>query len=150
MKKNSRTRFFPQKPNYKYIYGPVPSWRLGNSLGIDLLSQKNKICNFDYGYCQLKSTSYYTDERKQYVKTEDIIAEIRQLPVNVEIDYLTFSGRGESTLAANLGEAITAVKNLRSEPVAVLTNSALIDREDVRRDLSHADFVVAKLDASSQ
>ncbi|MGD9108365.1 MAG: radical SAM protein [Gammaproteobacteria bacterium] len=139
-----------QKIKFKYIYGPVPSWRLGRSLGVDLLSQEDKICNFNCIYCQLGKTPYYTDERKLYVPTKEIINEINKLPDNIEIDYITFSGRGEPTLAINLGEAIKAIKEIREEPVAVLTNAALINREDVRRDLGYADFVVAKLDVSSQ
>jgi wyosine [tRNA(Phe)-imidazoG37] synthetase (radical SAM superfamily) len=78
-----------------------------------------------------------------------VVEELKNLP-DVEIDYITFSGRGEPTLAANLGEVIKAVRELRQEPIAVLTNSSLIDREDVRDELSLADFVIAKLDAYSQ
>ena len=137
------------KINFKYLYGPVPSWRLGSSLGVDLLSQDSKICNFDCLYCQLGKTLFYTVRRKLYIPTEEIIGEINKLP-KAEINYITFSGRGEPTLAINLGDAIRAVKNIRSEPVAVLTNSALISDKAVRRDLSYADFVVAKLDTDSQ
>jgi wyosine [tRNA(Phe)-imidazoG37] synthetase (radical SAM superfamily) len=134
---------------YKYIYGPVFSWRLGRSLGIDILSQKNKVCNFSCIYCQLGSTAEYEIERKIYVSTESIIQELKKLP-EAKIDYITFSGRGEPTLAKNLGEAITAIKSFRNEPIAIITDSVLINREDVRRELSLADFVLAKLDAFSQ
>ncbi len=134
---------------YKYIYGPVPSWRLGSSLGIDLLSQKEKICNFDCIYCQLSRTKKYTESRKEYVSANKVIEEIKSLPP-VKIDYFTFSGRGEPTLAKNLGESIEAVKKIRKEPVAVLTNSSLMTKKDVRGELLLADFVVAKLDACSQ
>lgn len=134
---------------YKYIYGPVFSWRLGRSLGIDILSQKNKVCNFSCIYCQLGSTAEYEIERKIYVSTESIIQELKKLP-EAKIDYITFSGRGEPTLAKNLGETITAIKSLRKEPIAVITNSVLINREDVRKELFLADFVLAKLDAFSQ
>ncbi|MDD5005371.1 MAG: radical SAM protein [Candidatus Omnitrophica bacterium] len=133
---------------YKYIYGPVPSWRLGSSLGIDLLSQKEKICNFDCVYCQLGPTKKYTVERKIYVPVEKVIEELGKLP-GTNIDYITFSGRGEPTLAANLGEAIKAVKLSRKEPIAVLTNSSLMELDEVRKELIWADFVVAKLDAYS-
>lgn len=131
---------------YKYIYGPVPSWRLGSSLGIDLLSQKEKICNFDCVYCQLGPTKKYQAKRKNYIPVKKVIAELISLP-GIAIDYITFSGRGEPTLAANLGEAIKAAKCMRKEPVAVLTNSSLIGLAEVRSELSLADFVVAKLDA---
>ena len=134
---------------YKYIYGPVPSWRLGSSLGIDLLSQKEKVCNFSCLYCQLGETPEYTTERKIYVPTKDVLDEIKSLP-EVKIDYFTFSGRGEPTLAKNLGETIRTLKETRKEPVAILTNSSLIDKKEVRSELAEADFVALKLDAYSE
>ena len=137
------------KPAFKYIYGPVPSWRLGSSLGIDLLSQEEKICNFDCVYCQLGPTKRHTIERKIYVPVEKIIEELESLP-NAILDHITFSGRGEPTLAANLGWVIKAIKLIRKVPVAVLTNSSLMDKEEVRKELALADFVIAKLDAYSQ
>lgn len=137
------------KPNYKYIFGPVPSWRLGSSLGIDLLSQEEKICNFDCVYCQVGRTKRYTINRKTYVSVDDVVAELATLP-DMHIDYITFSGRGEPTLAANLGEAIKKIKSIRKEPTAVLTNSALMDKQEVRSELALADFVIAKLDACSK
>lgn len=136
------------KSAFKYIYGPVPSWRLGSSLGIDLLSQEEKICNFDCVYCQLGPTKKYTLERKIYVTVEKVVEELEELP-DTNIDYVTFSGRGEPTLAANLGEAIKTVKLIRKEPIAVLTNSSLMWLDGVRKELILADFVVAKLDACS-
>jgi wyosine [tRNA(Phe)-imidazoG37] synthetase (radical SAM superfamily) len=137
------------KAKFKYIYGPVPSWRLGSSLGIDLLSQAEKICNFDCVYCQLGVTKKHTVERKVYVPVEEVIEELSALP-DTSIDYITFSGRGEPTLAENLGEMIKAVKTIRKEKVAVLTNASLMDKEEVRGELALADFVVAKLDVCSQ
>lgn len=133
--------------DFRFVYGPVPSWRLGASLGIDLLSREEKICSFDCVYCQLGRTDLLTIDRGLYVATEALLGEIAALPPEVQIDTVTFSGRGEPTLAENLGEAIAAVKRLRREPVAVLTNSSLIGREEVRADLERADLVVAKLDA---
>ncbi|MFH1678088.1 MAG: radical SAM protein [Candidatus Omnitrophota bacterium] len=140
----SRKKFF-----FKYIYGPVFSWRLGVSLGIDLFSCSGKICNFDCIYCQLGNTLRFTNKADIYVPVSNITAELEQLP-RVKIDYLTFSGMGEPTLAKNLGRAIKAVKSLRLAPVAVLTNSALIGQPYIRENLSLADFVIAKLDAHSQ
>jgi len=133
----------------KYIYGPVASWRLGSSLGVDPLSRENKVCTFDCSYCQLGKTSEFTDERKNYVPKDDIINEILSLPP-IEIDYITFSGRGEPTLAKNLGEIIKATRAARKDKIAVITNSSLLLREDVAVDLLLADFVLAKLDAYSQ
>ncbi|HUU50697.1 MAG TPA: radical SAM protein [Nitrospinota bacterium] len=131
---------------FKYIYGPVSSWRLGRSLGIDPISSKEKVCTFDCVYCQLGETFKFDNMRKIYVKTSEIIKEINRVP-KIPIDHITFSGRGEPTLAKNLGEMIEAIKSFRSEKIAVLTNSSLMEREDVQRDLLKADFVVAKLDA---
>ncbi len=137
------------KKNFRYIYGPVSSWRLGSSLGIDLISRKEKVCSFDCIYCQLGRARVVTTKRRVFVATAKIIKEIKSLPP-LKIDYITFSGTGEPTLAKNLGQAIRAIKRIRKEKVAVLTNSSLMHRKDVQKDLSLADFVIVKLDAHSQ
>jgi wyosine [tRNA(Phe)-imidazoG37] synthetase (radical SAM superfamily) len=138
-----------KKRRFKYIYGPVSSWRLGRSLGIDLLSKGAKACSFDCIYCQLGKNRTKTVKRKLYVPTRKLIEELKRLP-EVCIDYITFSGRGEPTLAINLGRALKAVKKLRREPIAVLTNASLLNRKDVRGELSLADLVAVKLDADSE
>lgn len=127
------------------IYGPVPSWRLGSSLGIDLLSTSKKTCSFDCVYCQLDRTINSLDEPKEFVSVSKLASELEQVR-GVQADYATFSGIGEPTLASNLGQAIELVKSRLSLAVAVLTNSSLMDREDVRQALAKADVVVAKLD----
>ncbi len=134
---------------FKYIYGPVSSWRLGRSLGIDPLSRPEKICNFSCAYCQLGPTGAYTGGRAVFVSAAQILNELDALP-QVGIDYLTLSSRGEPTLAANLGEIAAAIKAHRSEPLAVITNASLMDREEVRADLLKFDFVIAKLDGSGE
>jgi len=134
---------------FKYIFGPVESWRLGRSLGVDPLSSTHKICNMDCIYCQLGRTAALSHERKIYVPTQDVVAEISQIPLHF-VDYITFAGRGEPTLATNLGEMIRGVKAIRHEKVAVLTNSSLMHLKEVREDLMCADFVLAKLDAGHQ
>ncbi len=138
-----------ERRQLKYLYGPVPSWRLGASLGIDPVSQKRKVCSFDCIYCQLGKTGFFTDERRIFIPCSDVIKEFELLPSSLKIDYITFSGACEPTLARNLGEMIRAVKRTRPEKVAVITNSSLLHRHDVRDDLLSADFVIAKLDASS-
>src|SRR3989339_907610 len=135
-----------QTKDFKYVYGPVHSWRLGMSLGIDPISTEKKVCNFDCIYCQLGNTGILSNERKVFVATEAIIREIEMFP-SKEIDYYTFSGRGEPTLAKNLGEMIASVKKVPDRKVAVITNSALICDASVRGELALADFVIAKLDA---
>jgi wyosine [tRNA(Phe)-imidazoG37] synthetase (radical SAM superfamily) len=131
------------------VYGPVSSWRLGRSLGIDLLSTKGKTCSFDCAYCQLGKTVYPLAERKQFVSLSKLAADLERVK-RMSADYATFSGVGEPTLASNLGEAIELVKSVLRLPVAVLTNSSLMTREDVRHELSLADVVVAKLDAHNE
>jgi wyosine [tRNA(Phe)-imidazoG37] synthetase (radical SAM superfamily) len=100
-------------------------------------------------YCQQGKTNFYTTARKTYVPTKKLAQELRALP-SVACDYVTFSGRGEPTLARNLGEAITMVKKLTKKPVAVLTNATLVHDKKVRRELMKADCVVVKLDAFSK
>ncbi|TRZ79371.1 radical SAM protein [bacterium] len=134
---------------YKYIYGPVNSWRLGRSLGIDPISSAVKVCTFDCVYCQIGQAEPYCLKRKVFVRAEEIMEELKSLP-EVEIDYITFSGTGEPTLAKNLASIIKEIKSLRKEKIAVLTNSTLLDRKDVQKALINADLVEAKLDASSE
>ena len=131
------------------VYGPVPSWRLGRSLGIDLLPGRGKTCCFDCVYCQLGVTTNPTSERAEFVKLDDLARELAAVN-GVPADYVTFSGTGEPTLAKNLGVAIDLARRELDLPVAVLTNSALISRDDVRQDLAKADIVVAKLDAPNE
>jgi len=131
------------------IYGPVPSWRLGRSLGIDLLPAVDKTCSFDCLYCQLGRTTSPTTERRDFVSIAKMSEELEKVR-GVAVDYVTFSGRGEPTLASNLGQAIEVVKSTLHLPVAVLTNSSLMSRDDVRHDLAKADVVVATADAYNQ
>src|SRR3989338_4876143 len=105
------------KPSYRYIYGPVPSWRLGRSLGIDPISRENKVCTFNCVYCQLGHVQLFSDKRDVFVPTEDIIKEINSLP-DLKIDYITFSGKGEPPLAENLGGIIREIKKIRDEKIA--------------------------------
>lgn len=129
------------------VYGPVSSWRLGRSLGVDLLNSDTKICNYDCVYCQLGKTGKYQTQRQEFVSLDNIKQDLTAVK-GVEADYVTFSGMGEPTLAANLGEAISAAKEILGLPVAVITNASLIKDEQVRRELAQADMVIAKLDAA--
>ncbi len=134
---------------FRYIYGPVYSWRLGRSLGVDPLSDQKKVCNLDCNYCQLGNTGQFSNRRKEYGPVNELIDEIQRIP-SFFADHITFSGRGEPTLAKNLGDMIRAVKSIRREKVAVITNSTLLHLKDVQDDLMEADFVLAKLDAVNQ
>jgi len=131
------------------IYGPVSSWRLGRSLGIDLLNTRRKVCSFNCVYCQLGNITEFVTEPKEFIGLERLAKEIRSVQ-QIKSDYATFSGMGEPTLASNLDEAIKLVRSMLNLPIAVLTNSSFMFREDVRRRLSHADTVVAKLDVPSE
>jgi len=138
-----------QMQNYSIVYGPVPSWRLGRSLGIDLVSTEGKTCSFDCIYCQLGRTVHQTDQRNEFVSIDLLQSELESVR-GIPIDYITFSGIAEPTLALNLGQAIDLAKEMFAFPVAVLTNASLMSRQDVRRDLAHADVVVAKVDAPNE
>ena len=131
------------------IYGLVPSWRLGRSLGIDLLCAPGKTCSSDCVYCQLGRTSNPTIEREEFVSLAKLSEELKEIR-GITADYVTFSGTGEPTLTGNLGQAIELAKSILPLPIAVLINSSLISREDVRHDLAKADMVVATVDAHNQ
>lgn len=134
----------------KYIFGPVPSRRLGMSLGVDVVPFKT--CSFDCIYCQLGATTDKSVQRRSYVPKEDVLKELRDVLENESkrIDFITFSGSGEPTLNSDLGEMIGRVKTFSRVPVAVLTNGSLLYRDDVRKELSSADLVVPSLDAVTE
>jgi len=132
------------------VYGPVPSWRLGRSLGIDAVSTRGKTCSFDCVYCQLGRTVHPLTERRRFV-TPDVLRQQLAAIGNVAIDTVTFSGVAEPTLAVNLSELVAAVrKAIHDHPIAILTNASLIWRQDVQSDLQHFDIVVAKVDAPTE
>jgi len=111
----------------KYVFGPVPSRRLGQSLGIDTIP--SKTCNWNCVYCQLGRTVPLTNERREYFPREDILAEVGQTLAAhgpEAIDWVTFVGSGEPTLHAGIGWLIRQVKTLTDKPVAVITNGALL------------------------
>ena len=138
------------------VYGPVPSWRLGKSLGIDPILPP-KTCTFDCIYCQLgKTKNKISLENWRVTKVsvsmvaEDLKSYIDKFGIE-SIDYITFSGSGEPTLNPDLGKMIKAVKRIApSIPIAVLTNSSLFSLKKVRENLLEADLVVAKLDAPTE
>lgn len=133
--------------NSSTVYGPVPSWRLGQSLGIDLLAV-NSICSFRCLYCQLGKINEHIGERKVYVPTEQVMADLRASRWQ-DADVITFSGSGEPTLALNLGAVRQAIQAFTHKPIVVLTNSTLLNDPAVREDLRAADKVFCKLDAAT-
>ncbi len=132
----------------KIIYGPVPSWRLGRSLGVDPVCAKEKICSFDCVYCQLGRANAKTTQRGKYIDINKMKSELAATP-KTKVDTITFSGTGEPTLNSQLGEMIDFAKGF-GIPVAVLTNSSFLPDADARRDLLNADIVCAKLDAPDE
>lgn len=135
--------------NFKHLYGPVPSRRLGRSLGLDLVPYK--FCSHDCIYCQLGRTTLKTIERKPYIPSESILEEIsKKLKEIQKPDFITLSGSGEPTLNSEIGHLIKSIKKITDVPVAVLTNGSLLWMEDVREDLMEADLVIPSLDAGNE
>jgi wyosine [tRNA(Phe)-imidazoG37] synthetase (radical SAM superfamily) len=134
-----------------FVYGPIPSRRLGQSLGIDPIPFKT--CNWNCVYCQLGRSTPMTNERRDYVPPDEIVREVKASIDSHqpgEIDWITFVGSGEPTLHAGLGGMIEAIKGLTEIPVAVITNGSLLYQPDVRKDLMKADAVLPSLDAGNE
>ena len=131
------------------IYGPVPSWRLGRSLGVDPVCAKEKICSFDCLYCQLGKTIHKTNERKVFIDEKELEKALNEIKGKAELDIVTFSGSAEPTLAKNLGKLVETARML-NKPIAILTNSSTIFTKDAIEDLKKVDIVIAKLDAPNQ
>jgi len=132
-----------------HLFGPVPSRRLGRSLGVDLVPFKT--CTFDCVYCQLGRTTDLTMERKAFVSPQLILDELRErLAEGSRPDFITMSGSGEPTLCEGLGRIIRGIKTFTDVPTAVLTNGALLFDETVRHELMDADLIVPSLDAGDE
>lgn len=131
------------------IFGPVPSRRLGFSLGVDLVPFKT--CSLDCIYCQLGSTGETTCRREEYAPIEEVLTELEEkLSEGGQIDWITLSGSGEPTLNSEIGWLIPRIKKITSIPVALLTNATLLNLPEVRAALATADLVVPSLDAGSE
>ncbi len=131
------------------VFGPVPSRRLGRSLGVDLVPYKT--CSFDCVYCQLGRTTRLTVAREEYVPTDGILCEIEEtLGKSATPDYITLSGSGEPTLHLGFGRVIEGIRNITDTPIAILTNSSLFPDEEVRADCAKADLVVPSLDVADR
>ena len=126
------------------IFGPVPSRRLGRSLGVDLVPFKT--CTYDCIYCQLGRTTNKTVERREWVPLDDVLAELKE-KLATKPDYITLSGSGEPTLYSRLDELIAGIRSMTDIPVAVLTNGSLLWRDEVRGQLMDAHLVIPSLDA---
>jgi wyosine [tRNA(Phe)-imidazoG37] synthetase (radical SAM superfamily) len=134
---------------YQYLYGPVPSRRLGRSLGIDLVS--HKICTYDCIYCQIGKTTKKTLVRKAYIPVDEILEEVKRFlkEETSPIEHLSLSGSGEPTLHSKIESVIEGIKAITSIPVAVITNGSLLYEKEVRESLLQTDIVLPSLDAAS-
>ena len=134
---------------YKYLFGPVPSRRLGMSLGVDLVPKK--VCSLDCVYCEVGKTTKLTLERKEYIKVNEVKEDLSNyFKNNPDPDYITFSGSGEPTLNVFIDEILQFIKeNKPNVPVAVLTNGTLLHDSNVRETLLKADLVLPSLDAAT-
>ena len=134
----------------RYVFGPVPSRRLGRSLGVDPVPAKT--CDWNCVYCQLGRTSAPTHARRAWVPTEALLEELRETLARHagEIDWVTFSGSGEPTLHRDLGRMIRGAKAASPVPVAVITNGSTLALEEVREALLAADAVLPTVSAGSE
>jgi len=135
---------------YKYLFGPVPSRRLGMSLGIDLIPKK--VCSLNCVYCEVGKTTKLTTDRLEYVKYDKVIDELKDfMSDKPKIDYITFSGSGEPTLNSRIGEILNFIKeNYPDVKTAVLTNGTLLSDKNLRKELLKADVILPSLDAVGQ
>jgi len=134
----------------KQVFGPVPSRRLGQSLGIDPIPLKT--CNWNCIYCQLGRTRPVTNDRRNFFKKEVILSQVKEAldkHAPGDIDWITFVGSGETTLQSGLGEMIRGIKAFTDIPVAVITNGSLLFMPEVRQELMAADAVLPSLDAGN-
>jgi len=133
----------------KYVFGPVSSKRLGQSLGVDLLPSKS--CTWNCLYCQLGKTRNFVTERQEFFPRQEILEEIRQsLKVSTNLDWITFVGSGETLLYKGIGWLIAETKKLTTVPVAVITNGSLLYLPEVREELLFADALLPSLNAGSE
>lgn len=134
----------------KHIFGPVPSRRLGRSLGIDVIPYKT--CSFDCVYCECGATTARICERAEFFPLNDLLDELdaRLGEIPSEPDVITLSGAGEPTLYSRMGELIMEAKRISGLPVAVITNSSLVGWPEVREELLEADIVLPSLDTADE
>ncbi|HKK59311.1 MAG TPA: radical SAM protein [Salinivirga sp.] len=135
---------------FRYIFGPVPSRRLGMSLGVDLVPKK--VCSLNCVYCEVGTTTKLTTKRMEYVPYEKVIQELEEyMEHNIDPDFITLSGYGEPMLNSRAGDVINFIKqNYPYLKVAVLTNGTLLYDKNVRAELLNADVILPSLDAATE
>ncbi|OJF76843.1 MAG: radical SAM protein [Treponema sp. CETP13] len=131
--------------NNTHVFGPVPSRRLGLSLGVSPIPEKT--CNYSCTYCQLGRTNCMTNKRELFYPVKEIADQVKKaLEKNKAIDVVSIVGEGEPTLYAGLGELIDLIKTFTDKPVALITNAALFYDDQVRKESAKADIVLPSLD----
>lgn len=141
---------YTKSKGYKFLFGPVPSRRLGRSLGIDIVP--SKVCSLNCIYCEVGKTTQCAVSRQRFNNPKDVIDEFSQCYSSIEhgLDIVTLTGSGEPTLCSDLGYLIREIKKISKVPVGVLTNSTLFTDPEVREELMAADVVVPSIDAATQ
>ncbi len=136
-----------------HVYGPVPSRRLGRSLGIDVTPPlPNKTCNFNCVYCQLGRTRHFSNQKREFFPVDKLLNQAERHISSVgtdNIDYLTLVGDGEPTLYSKIGDLIDGLK-IWDIPICVITNGSLLSSEKVRKALGSADVILPTLDAGTE
>ena len=139
----------PETPSYRYLFGPVASRRLGRSLGVDLTPDAS--CTFDCLYCQCGATAHHTTERREWVPTADVIAELRRWhAAGGQADVVTLAGSGEPTLHTGFGEVLDAIRQITGLPSVLLTNGSLLYLPEVRAAAVRASTIKVTLSASDE
>ena len=135
---------------YKHVFGPVPSRRLGVSLGVDLVVSKS--CNLNCIFCECGATKKIQLERQRFKDMDEILNEIQSVLKNIKPDYITFSGSGEPTLSLDLGNISKAIKeDLKYKgKICLITNSLLLANEQVIKELEYIDLIVPTLNTLKQ
>ena len=129
-----------------YVFGPVPSRRLGLSLGVDLIPPKT--CTFDCLYCQVGRTTSKTLEMKPFVPVRDVVEEIEKKVAKTVPDAITLAGSGEPTLHSEIDQVIASIKKMTEIPVVLLTNGALFWKEEVRQRTLNSDIIMPTLSSA--
>jgi len=139
-----------KKTSYKYLFGPVPSRRLGISLGVDLVT--HKTCSLNCIYCECGATTHLTSERNEYVPTHIVLDELDDFLSNKpHLDYITFSGSGEPTLHSRLGDVVAHLKRFHGHyRIALLTNGTLFSQKKLLDEVKEIDLIIPSLDAVSE
>lgn len=130
---------------YKHVFGPVPSRRLGISLGVDLV--KPKSCNMNCVFCECGATSKLAEKREIFKDIKEVEKEIKEVLKDVKPDYVTFSGSGEPTLSKDLGKIIDWIKDNTDVKVCLITNSLLLNNDEVIKEVQRADLIIPTLNS---